>query len=83
MSKYYNVSKLNDEVHIVIGEYGYGKKYHEENKKLLRLREQYVREIQGFDFINGNNKSEEPRYYMDKGAIEVLDYLLRIRGIFK
>ena len=83
MTKYYDVSKLNDEVHIVIGEYGYGKKYREENKKLLRLREQYVREIQGFDFINGNNKSEEPRYYMDKGAIEVLDYLLRIRGIFK
>lgn len=25
MSKYYNVNKLNDEVHIVIGEYGYGK----------------------------------------------------------
>lgn len=81
MSKYYDVSKLNDEVHIVIG--GYGKTYHEENKKLLRLREQYVRSIQDFDFINGNNKSEEPRYYMDKGAIEVLDYLLRIRGIFK
>ena len=38
MSKYYNVSKLNDEVHIVIGEHGYGKTYHKENKKLLRIR---------------------------------------------
>ena len=26
---------------------------------------------------------KEARYYMNKWAIEVLDYLLRIRGIFK
>ena len=77
MTKYYNVSKLNDEIHIVIG------RYHEENKKLLRLRNDYINENKEFDFINGKNNSNEPRYYMNKGAIEVLDYLLRIRGIFK
>lgn len=83
MTKYYNVSKLNDEVHIVIGRYGYGKTYYEENKKLLRLRDDYINENRAFDFINGQNNSNEPRYYMNKGAIEVLDHLLRIRGVFK
>lgn len=83
MTKYYNVNKLNDEIHIVIGKKGYGKTYHEENKKLLRLRNDYINENKDFDFINGKNNSNEPRYYMNKGAIEVLDYLLRIRGIFK
>lgn len=83
MTKYYNVNKLNDEVHIIIGRYGYGKTYHEENKKLLRLRNDYINENKDFDFINGSNNSNEPRYYMNKGAIEVLDYLLRVRGIFK
>ena len=83
MTKYYNVSKLNDEIHIVIGKNEYGKEYHEENKKLLRLRNDYINENKEFEFINGINKSDEPRYYMNKGAIEVLDYLLRIRGIFK
>lgn len=83
MTKYYNVSKLNDEIHIVIGRNGYGKTYYEENKKLLRLRNNYINENREFDFINGSNNSNEPRYYMNKGAIEVLDYLLRVRGIFK
>lgn len=81
MTKYYNVNKLNDKVHIVIGINEYGKSYREENKKLLRLRDDYINENN--DFINGKNNSNEPRYYMNKGAIEVLDYLLRIRGIFK
>ena len=42
MTKYYNVSKLNDDVHIVIEGYGYGKTYHEENKKLKEKYENAV-----------------------------------------
>ena len=83
MTKYYNVSKLNDEVHIIIGKHGYGKTYHEENKILLNLRKQYVQIISDLEFINGMNKCDEPIYYKSKGAIEIIDHLLRLRGIFK
>lgn len=58
---FYRLNKqLDKPIHIIISNLGFGKSYRE----LLK-------------YVNNYNENEyPPKYYMNKGAIEVIDYLL-------
>ena len=70
MTKYYNLSKLNDEVHIVIGEYGYGKTYYEKNK--------YKKELLN-DIINKIKHEIVSNCIDDEDKVKLLTIIERVR----
>lgn len=65
--------QVNKPVNIIISNLGFGKSYRE----LLKLKRNYEDSNKHLKFINKFNENVyPPRYYMNKGAIELIDYLL-------
>lgn len=65
--------QLDKPIHIIISNLGFGKSYRE----LLKLKRNYEDSNKWLKYINNYNENEyPPKYYMNKGAIELIDYLL-------